>query len=197
MGEASSYFDIRSDFWRLHFEKAEDYDAFLSESDPKQARRWIESAKRAPALTEDQRMRLQGYNRKMNVLMYCGIWCGDCARQGPMLREIVDACGEGVTLRLIDRESSPELRDELRIVGAARVPIVVFLSEDWWEVARFGERTLGVYKAKAAREAGRPYLAGILSSRALEVELEEWVGVFERALIMLRLSPPLRKRHGD
>ena len=35
------------------------------------------------------------------------------------------------------------------------------------------------------------------SPRALEAELEEWGGVFERALIMLRLSPPLRRRHGD
>jgi len=131
MSETPAYFDIRSDFWKRHFEKARDYDMFLKESDPVMAQRWIDSGKRAPALTGEQRERLQGHGRKMNVLMYCGIWCGDCSRQGPMLRDIADACGGDVTLRLIDREASPELKAELRIVGATRVPMLIFLSEDW------------------------------------------------------------------
>jgi len=73
----------------------------------------------------------------------------------------------------------------------------VFLSEDWWEVGRFGDRMLTVYRAKAAREIGRAYRAGILTPNALAAELAEWVDIFERMQIMLRLSPPLRRRHGD
>ena len=86
---------------------------------------------------------------------------------------------------------------ELRILGALRVPVVVFLSEDYWEIGRFGDRMLSVYRAKAAREVGRPFKASILSPSALAAEMAEWVDVFEWMLIMLRLSPPLRRRHGD
>ncbi|MDH5199497.1 MAG: thioredoxin family protein [Candidatus Bathyarchaeota archaeon] len=197
MTEKLAYFDMRSDFWRRNWEMASDYDSWIGGSAPGMARRWIESGARTPALTDDQLARLRGYDRRMNVLMYAGIWCGDCARTGPMLRKIAEACGDGVLLRVIDRDASGELRDELRLVGATRVPVVVFLSEDWWEVGRFGDRTLSVYRAKAAREVGRGQPAGVLAPVALEAEMGEWVDVFERMLLMIRLSPPLRRRHGD
>lgn len=197
MTEKPVYYDMRSDFWRRHWEIASDYETWIGGSDPGMARRWIESGVRAPALTDDQLARLRGYSRRMNVLIYAGIWCGDCARTGPMLREIAEACGDLVGLRVIDRDASVELRDELRLVGATRVPVVVFLSEDWWEVGRFGDRTLSVYRSKAAREVGRGQPAGVLAPGALAAELGEWVDVFERMLLMLRLSPPLRRRHGD
>ena len=197
MGEKPAYYDKRSDFWRRHFEMASDYETYLSNSDPKHVDRWRESESRAPALTNDQKHRLSGLNREMNVLMYCGVWCGDCSRQGAYLKSIVDTCGDKIHLRLIDRDSSEELQDELRIVGALRVPAIVFLTEDFWELGRFGDRTLSVYRSKAAREIGRRDDAGILSPKARERELGEWVDVFERFHLMARLSPPLRKRHGD
>jgi thiol-disulfide isomerase/thioredoxin len=197
MTEKPVYYDIRSEFWRRHFEMASDYDTWLDGSDPRTARRWVESAKRTPRLTDDQRERIRGYGREMKVLMYAGIWCGDCARQGPMLKQIAEACGGQVALRIIDRDASEELKDELRLVGATRVPVVVFLSEDWWEVGRFGDRTLSVYRAKAAREVGRSFEGGITASSPQETEMSEWVDIFERMQIMLRLSPPLRRRHGD
>jgi hypothetical protein len=192
-----AYYDKRSSFWRKHFEMAIDYKSYLSSSDQKHFARWRQSELRAPDLTDEQRHRLSDLNREMNVLMYCGAWCGDCSRQGAYLKSIADACGDTVRLRLIDRETSQDLQDELRIVGAPRVPVVVFLTEDFWELGRFGERTLSVYKSKAAREIGRGGDSGILSPRARERELAEWVDIFERFLLMARLSPPLRKRHND
>lgn len=197
MSDTPGYHDKRSEFWKSLFEQASDYDAYLAGSKQEYVQRWRDSEKRAPALSEGQLKRLQGYDREMNILVYCGVWCGDCSRQGPLLKEITDAIGDEANLRFLEREVSPELMDELRIVGATRVPIVVFLSEDFWEMARFGERTLSVYRAKAAREIGREFEAGILSPKARERELADWVDIFERILIMLRLSPPLRRRHGD
>jgi thiol-disulfide isomerase/thioredoxin len=197
MVEKPVYYDVRSDFWKRHYEAAQDYGTWLSSSDPEMAQLWVDTEKRVPPLTPEQVERLEGYDREMNVLVYAGIWCGDCSRVGAMFRQIVEACGEKVNVRFIDREASVELKEELRIVGATRVPILVFLSEDFWEVGRFGERMLTVYRAKAAREIGRDYRGGILSPRALFDEQNEWVDIFERMLIMLRLSPPLRRRHGD
>jgi thiol-disulfide isomerase/thioredoxin len=192
-----TYYDVRSDFWRRHWEMAQDYEAFVEGADPRFSGRWSERAERTPELDEEQLVRLQGYDRELNVLFYAGAWCGDCARTGPMLKRIADACGSKVNLRVISREASKELQDELRILGALRVPVTVFLSEDFFEVGRVGDRTLSVYRAKAAREIGRGVDAGILSPKAIASEMGEWVDVFERMLTMVRLAPFYRNRYSD
>lgn len=131
--------------------------------------------------------------------MVSGVWCGDCVRQGPMIRQIVEACDPTVELRVIDRDANESLRDEVRILGAMRVPVVVFLSEDFFEMGRFGDRTLAAYRAKAAKEMGAacPLPSAIVPADELLAERDEWVDVFERMLLMARLAPPLRRRHGD
>jgi hypothetical protein len=199
MTQDPKYFDRRSEFWERFFAEAQDYQAYLDGSDPEKARKWIAMAERIPPLSPEQEARLSGHNRKMNVLVYSGVWCGDCVRQGPMLEAIRRACGPEVVLRWIDRDHSAELRDELRICGAMRVPMAVFLSEDFFELGRFGDRTLTTYRAKARRELGAACDAGIVPppEDELRLELEEWVGFFERMLLMLRLSPLLRERHAD
>jgi thiol-disulfide isomerase/thioredoxin len=197
MTEKPTYYDNRAEFWKRYFNMAKPYDDFIEESDQEKSARWMETAERLPQLTSDQEERLRGWDRELNVLLYGGIWCGDCARQGPMLKKLANIAGDKVQLRVIDREASEELQDELRILGALRVPMVVFLTEDFWEVGRFGDRLLTVYRAKASREIGRGLPQGVLSPRALEAEMAEWVDIFERMLTMVRLSPPLRKRHRD
>ena len=151
---------------------------------------------RVPDLNDEQKARLQDYNRIVKVLVYGGVWCGDCVRQGPIFKKIADTTDD-MEIRFIDRDTSDELQDEVRILGATRVPIVVFLTEDYWEVGREGDRLLPVYRAKAAREIGRGQALGVLSPKAIEEQLDLWVDIFERAIIMTKLSPPLRKRHHD
>jgi len=196
MTQKPTYHDKRSGFWRRHFEQAAEYEEFLEKEDQPHADRWRETESRLPDLTPEQVKRFKGYSRELYVLVYGGIWCSDCVRQGPMLKKIADAIGPQVRLRIIDRAASEELQDELRILGALRVP-VVFLSEDFWEVGRFGDRLLNVYRAKATREIGVGPSAGVLSPKALAADMSEWIDIFERIMIMLRLSPPLRRLHGD
>ena len=152
-----------------------------------------------PPLTDEQVKRLRGYNRVLNVLLYTGVWCGDCVRQGPMIQQIVEHADARVKLRCIDRDAEPKLTDELRILGAMRVPMVVFLTEDWFEVGRFGDRLLTVYRRKAATEIGPacPVPYAVPPQGELTAERDEWVDIFERMLLMTRLSPPLRQRYGD
>lgn len=197
MANVSGYYDKRSEFWRKHFETGMTLESFMSSGKPEEAVIWKERADRTPELTNEQRTRIEGFNRELNILVYAGTWCGDCSRQAPMLKKLAEAAGDKVKLRFVERESSKELQDELRLVGGLRVPVVVFLTEDFWEVGRFGERLLHIYRSKAAREIGRGIDEGVLSPRALENEMLEWVDIFERMLLMVRLSPPLRKRHGD
>jgi thiol-disulfide isomerase/thioredoxin len=191
--------DKRSTFWREQFESALDYDTYLSKSDPFKAERWRVLEGLLPPLTDEQKARLTAVDRDMYVLVSSGVWCGDCVRQVPMIRKIADACGANVRLRVIDRDVSQALREELRILGGARVPMVVFLSEDFYEVGRFGDRLLTFYRLKAQRETGAACPTGLIppAGHELAAEMAEWVDVFERMLLMLRTSTLLRQRYGD
>jgi thiol-disulfide isomerase/thioredoxin len=199
MSQPPEYLDPRSEFWRGCFNEAAPYSRYLELGPAEKAKRWVDMASKIPLLSEEQKARLRGHRRVLNVLLVSGIWCGDCVRQGPMLKQIADAVGEEARLRVIDRDVNPKLRDEVRILGAMRVPVVVFLSEDFFEVGRFGDRGLAIYRKKAATEVGPacpvPYLAP--PEGELAAEQAEWVDIFERMLLMLRLAPPLRERHGD
>lgn len=199
MSEATTYIDVRNEFWRASWDEAEHYDAYLKGSEPERAGRWASLGARIPPLGQDQRGVLTGFGRVVNVLMVSGVWCGDCVRQGPMMRQIIDASDDTVSLKLIDRDQNPKLRDELRILGAARVPVVVFLSEDFHEIARHGDRGLHVYRRKAETEFGAACAVPTaeLPPDELVAERNEWVAIFERVFLMTRLAPPLRERHGD
>jgi hypothetical protein len=195
MNDETRYFDIRSSFWRSCFEKASDYEQYLAESPSHHAKRWLDMAAKIPALEDEQQQRLSGYNRILNVLMVSGVWCGDCMQHGPMIKRIVDTCGDQVRLRVIDRDADATLRDELRIMGAMRVPVVVFLTEDFFEIGRFGDRPLTTYRKMAANVLQRTDHPSPPAERTSA--LSEWVDVFERMLLMVRLSPLLRKRYRD
>jgi hypothetical protein len=116
-----------------------------------------------------------------------------------MLKQIVEAVGTKASMRIMERDESERLRDELRILGAMRVPVAVFLSEDFHEVARVGDRMLTTYRRKLRTETGTACDPGVIlpPGEELAAEQEEWVSTVERVLIMLRLSPPLRERYGD
>jgi thiol-disulfide isomerase/thioredoxin len=191
------YEDKKSGFWNKYWNQALSLDKFIEGTKPDEQEQWNDRKKRVPDLSNDQIERLQGFDRELNVLMYAGGYCGDCSRQAPMLQKMVDVAGEKVIFKVIEREGLIELQDELRILGALRVPVVVFLTEDFWEVGRFGERLLSVYRSKAAREIGRGKDQGVLSPKALKRETSEWLDIFERMLLMVRLAPPLRRRHKD
>lgn len=199
MSEQAKYYDPRAELWREHFKAALDYEAYLAGSAAVHADKWRAMATQLPALSPDAAARLQGFRRRLNVLVYSGIWCGDCVRQGPMLAGLAAAVGGELDLRFIDRDHSEVLQDELRLLGALRVPMVVFLTEDFHEVGRFGDRLLTVYRAKCERELGEACSTGLFAPPPAELagEYEEWIAIFERMLRMVRLAPPLRARYGD
>jgi hypothetical protein len=92
---------------------------------------------------------------------------------------------------------------ELSICGAPRVPMLVFLSEDWFECERYGERTLATYRAKAAKQLanteGATCPTGLFtpSQNIMAVNLAEWLTHFERVQWMLLTSPRLMQKHGE
>jgi len=185
--------------WQAKFEAGLPYERFLAQyaRAQKDLPRWQEVYSRVQ-LTADQRLVLSAMVRSMNVLCIAGAWCGDCVDQGPILQRIAEASAGKVDVRFLDRDDYPDAQAEVALCGGHRVPVTVFLSEDFHECARVGDRTLATYRRMAAERVGWSCPTGVGSEDGLlAAATQEWVDHFERVHLMLRLSPRLRKRHGD
>ncbi len=161
-------------------------------------------------LTDSQRQLLASFRRQMNVLCLAGAWCGDCINQCPAFDHFA-AAAPVIHLRFLDRDDHADVQRELQINGGDRVPVVVFFSEDGFEVARYGERTLSQYRRLMRDQAGlscptglpdqspeRPHQSPERERRDhLSQVTQDWLNEFERVQWILRLSPRLRQIYGD
>jgi thiol-disulfide isomerase/thioredoxin len=188
---------MESQFLQSHFERGLDYDAYVKTGTDEQQRRWeqvYESAK----LNDTQRVLMAGFVREMKVLVVSGIWCGDCVQQCPLMQRIADEQNK-IDLCFVDRDQHKELSSRLRINAGDRVPVVLFMAEDFELCSVYGERTLSRYRAVARRQLGPACPTGISAPDQDEMAatLADWLAEFERIQLMLRISPRLRQKRGD
>ena len=164
---------------------------------PSDHAKW-DRAKAATALTDAQRQLLAKFTRQTNVLVLAGAWCGDCAAQCPIFERFAEAAAV-LRVRYLDRDEHPDAQQELRVNGGNRVPVAVFFSEDGFEVARHGERTLARYRQLVEQLTGESCATGLVrSADPVQVQIvQDWLDEFERVQWLLRLSPRLRRLHGD
>ena len=197
MPNVSDYHDKRVDFFKAHFAKALNYQDYLATGEETHRERWNQHYQ-AIQLSSEQQQLIKGFTRKLNILFMSGIWCGDCVRQGPLMQHIAQA-NDLIDLRFIDNKENPELAEELRLNGALKVPVAVFVSEDFFELARFGDRHLAVYRNKLSSELGPACASGLAppEQSVLKQDLQDWLDLTERCQAMLRLAPLLRSRYND
>ncbi len=162
-----------------------------------QRTRW-KSAAEQTSLTDAQRKLLGTFTRRTNVLVLAGAWCGDCSSQCPIFERIAEAAPVVVT-RYLDRDEHADVQAALQINGGNRVPVAVFFSEDGSEVARYGERTLARYRQLVGQLTGEGCATGLVKGDdpVQRAVVQEWLNEFERVQWILRLSPRLRRLHGD
>ena len=126
-----------------------------------------------------------------------GAWCGDCVAQCPIWARF-EKVTDKIRVRYVDRDADPELAQELKICGGSRVPQVVFLSEQFKPVGWYGDRTLTRYREMAEQLDGAACSTGLVTDKdTLTGVVQDWLNEFERVQLILRLSPSLRKIHGD
>jgi thiol-disulfide isomerase/thioredoxin len=180
------------------FAAALGYSDYMQTGKEEHQRRW-QQALDASSLTGSQTNLIGSFTRQMNVLVISGIWCGDCAIQGPLLQRIAAANPGKIDLRWVDRDEHKDLSDQLKINGGARVPVAIFVAEDFELCAVYGERPLSRYRAIARKQLGESCEIAIAAPDPDEhaATLQEWLNEFERIQLMLRISPRLRKKHGD
>ena len=180
------------------FSTALPYDRYLATGTPEQQRRWNQVYE-AAHLTPAQLQLTAGFSRQMKVLIVSGIWCGDCVQQCPLLQKIAESRPDLIDLRLVDRDQHRDLTEQVRINTGDRVPLALFLAEDFELCSTFGDRTLNRYRALARTQLGPSCPIGLAPPPAdeLAATLQDWLNEFERIQLMLRLSARLRKKHGD
>jgi hypothetical protein len=174
------------------------YAEFLSRyANENQLERWRRVHEQV-ALTGTQYELLASFRRPMNVLCLAGAWCGDCVSQCPIFEHFA-AAAPVIQIRYLDRDDHADAQRAVQINGGNRVPVVVFFSEDGYEVARYGERTLTKYRQMMRDQAGDSCASGLMpSGESLPAEVtRDWLNEFERVQWILRLSPRLRQVHGD
>lgn len=159
--------------------------------------RW-ESALAATTLMEPQKTLLGNFTRETHVLVLAGAWCGDCVAQCPIFDRFAEVAPV-LKVRYIDRDDHADVQAGLQINGGNRVPVAVFFSEDGHEVARYGERTLARYRTMIEQLTGESCATGLVKSTdPVQVQVvQDWLDEFERVQWILRLSPRLRRLHGD
>jgi len=189
---------MNSSYLAEKFSKSFPYVAYLATGTAEQQRRWnqvYDAAQLAPA----QLQLISGFSRHMKVLILSGIWCGDCVQQCPLLARIAEQRPDLIDLRLLDRDANRDLTEQLRINAGDRVPVALFLAEDFELCSIYGDRTLSRYRALARAQLGASCPIGIAPPPAdeLAATLKDWLDEFERIQLMLRLSARLRKKYGD
>jgi hypothetical protein len=179
------------------FQQALNYQDFLARyANEGQKQRWQQLYQQV-ALTPAQHDLLGSFVRQMNVVCLAGAWCGDCINQCPIF-EHFGVVTPLIMTRYLDRDDHADSQRELQINGGNRVPMVVFFSEDGYEVARYGERTLSKYRQMMRAQFGDACPPGIAApGDPLGQVTQDWLNEFERVQWLLRLSPRLRHLHGD
>ncbi|MDR7554560.1 MAG: thioredoxin family protein [Armatimonadota bacterium] len=184
--------------WQHAWERGLPYAEFLAQYGEERHRERWQRVYDQVVLDDAQRALLAGFVRTMHLLCVAGAWCGDCVLQGPILQRIAEAA-PAIALRFLDRDAHPDVGDALVLNAGRRIPVVLFLAEDFEECGRYGDRTLSVYRRMARDRLGPACPTGIVppDDQYLQAVTRDWLDEVERVQLMLRLSPRLRARHGD
>lgn len=180
------------------FSAALAYDPYVRTGTEEQQRRWSQVYNLA-RLAAPQTQLASAFQRDLKVLIVSGVWCGDCVQQCPLLQRIAEANPARIDLRLIDRDQHRDLAELLRINTGDRVPIALFLAEDFEFCSALGDRSLSRYRALAKKQLGPacPLAIAAPDPDEMAATLQDWLNEFERVQLMLRLSPRLRQKHAD
>lgn len=190
---------LSADAMRAVYDSGLSYQDYVKTGTPDQQAAWDEVHARAE-LMPNQASLLSGFTREMKVLVSSGMWCGDCVQQVPFLDRFASASNGCMKVRYIDRDALPTpLLHTLKICGGTRVPVAIFMAEDFEPVSLYGDRTLTRYRALAAKSLGAhcPIPGAPIPEDELRGTLQDWLDEVERVHTLLRLSARLRQRHND
>lgn len=189
---------LNAEYLKSKFDQAHAYDAYVATGTDAQQDGWKKIYDQCQ-LTDEQTKLVGAFTRQMRVLVSSGVWCGDCVQQIPLLQKIAEASNGTVDLRIVDRDEHSDLAEQIQICGGMRVPVAIFMAEDFELVSIFGDRTLTRYRAIAKKQLGAACAipGAPVPNDELAGTLQDWLDEVERVHLLLRLSTRLRQKHND
>jgi hypothetical protein len=76
---------------------------------------------------------------KRKLLVIAEDWCGDASNTVPIVAKFAESV-PGLELRIILRDTNPEVMDQYLTNGARSIPIVIVLDEEFQELGHWGPR---------------------------------------------------------
>lgn len=189
---------LSAPFLKSKFDAAHAYSDYVATGTDAQQQGWRKIYDQA-SLTADQESLIAGFTREMKILVSSGVWCGDCVQQIPLLQKIAAASNGKVDLRIVDRDQHADLAKLIQICGGMRVPMAIFMAEDFEFVSLYGDRSLTRYRAIAKKQLGAACAVpgAPVPDDELAGTLQDWLDEVERVHLLLRLSTRLRQKHND
>ncbi|HEU5304080.1 MAG TPA: thioredoxin family protein [Gemmatimonadales bacterium] len=94
-----------------------------------------------------------GVRRKLLVI--AEDWCGDASNTVPIIARLADQ-SPGLELRIIRRDTNPEVMGQYLTNGSRSIPIVIALDESYREIGHWGPRPSELQAWVMANRATRP-----------------------------------------
>jgi thioredoxin-like negative regulator of GroEL len=89
------------------------------------------------------------------LLVIAEDWCGDASNTVPIVAKLAEQA-PGLQLRIIQRDTYPEVMDQYLTNGARSIPIVIALDENFEEVGHWGPRPSQLQSWVMANRATTP-----------------------------------------
>ena len=157
------------------WEQAEPFDRFLSRVTKLQTL-W-EGTARGATIPPWAREKFAALPNGLRMLVLNADWCLDSASAVPILACLAEVV-PGVELRLLDRDSFPEVMDQYLTDGTRSIPLAILLDRDFKELGRWGPRPKELQHFVRLR-------LGVMSKEAIHLEVRKWY-VADRGNAMLR-----------
>ncbi len=122
---------------KAKYESGQTWQDWIAAADKNQEM-MLEKFENYPLTHEDLHF-LRALKHEVHVLAISEAWCGDVARQLPIVAKMSEHSNK-VNLRIIDRDGHPEVIERYLNNGAKAIPVFIFFSEQFIETGNWKAR---------------------------------------------------------
>ena len=158
------------------WEKAESFGHFLERVTKLQSL-W-EGSTRNAAVPDWAAKKFAALSDGLRMLVLNADWCLDSASAVPILACLAEVVS-GVELRVLDRDSHPDVMDQYLTNGTRSIPLAILLDRDFKPLGRWGPRP------KELQAFVLQHYERDMSKEAVQLEIRKWY-VADRGNAMLR-----------
>ncbi len=121
------------------------YQEYLNRSSQKQGKMKAGYEATSELLKEFQD-KLEYINKPMNVILFAENWCGDCANAVPVIARLAEECPNW-NFKIFSKDENEDLFTQFfTTAGKRKIPLLLFLNSENYEIARWFERPTKTYK---------------------------------------------------